>query len=150
MNENANKPAEEKKKIALLRYIVILFAAAFVVVLLSLLSQVRNSEQTISELSHSSSSFLQKTEQLQEENQALSEENKALKEQLELLQAQGADAEKITEAYELLLQTHALLTPGAQEGNIAATRALENLKNYETYLGEEGLKIYHSMLEEGE
>ena len=55
---------DEKRKTALLRYIAILFAVAFVLVLLSLFGQMRNSKTAISELSQSSTSALQKAEHL--------------------------------------------------------------------------------------
>ena len=165
MSEETNKPLDEKKKTALLRYILILFAAAFLIVLLSLLSQMRDTRHELSKLNQSSSSALQKAEQLQDTNRQLEEENERLQQELDTLQAQLAESNarnealgkellsavgKEKEAYELLLTAMTVVTPGAQEGNVAASRALENLKNYEEYLGEEGLKIYHSLLEEGE
>jgi len=165
MSEETNKPLDEKKKTALLRYILILFAAAFLIVLLSLLSQMRDTRHELSKLNQSSSSALQKAEQLQDTNRQLEEENERLQQELDTLQAQLAESNarnealgkellsavgKEKEAYELLLTAMTVVTPGSQEGNVAASRALENLKNYEEYLGEEGLKIYHSLLEEGE
>ena len=165
MNEEANKPLDEKKKTALLRYSLILFAAAFLIVLLSMLSQMRDTHHELSKLNQSSSSALQKAEQLQDTNRQLEEENERLQEELEALQVQLEESNarnealgkemlsavgKEKEAYEVLLTAMTLVTPGSQEGNVAASRALENLKNYEEYLGEEGLKIYQSLLEEGE
>lgn len=107
MNDNekpiqAEKPAlDERKKSALLRYVAIMFAVAFLLVLFSLLGQMRNSMSTISELNQSSSSALQKAEQLQEdnlrlelENQELSHEMEKLKESYAELEAQLADLQK--------------------------------------------------------
>ena len=70
MNENEKPALDERKKSALLRYVAIMFAVAFVLVLFSLLGQMRNSMSTISELNQSSSSALQKAEQLQERARA--------------------------------------------------------------------------------
>ena len=165
MSEETNKPLDEKKKTALLRYILILFAAAFLIVLLSMLSQMRDTRNELSKLNQASRSALQKAEELQDTNRLLEEENALLQQQVEELEAQLAESDagnealqkellaavgKEQEAYELLLAAMQLVTPGSQEGNVAAVKALENLKNYEQYLGEEGLKIYHSLLEEGE
>lgn len=162
MNEENKTPLDEKKKTALLRYILILFAAAFLIVLLSMLSQMRNSMDTISQLNQSSTNALQKAEQLQQTNRQLEEENEQLRQELAELQTQLAESDarnealgkemlsavgKEREAYELLLTA---MSGGHKEGDVSAARALENLKNYESYLGEEGLKIYHSLLEEGE
>jgi len=96
MNENENKQnlqteksaLDEKKKTALLRYVAIMFAVAFVFVLLSLFGQMRNSKTAISELNQSSTSALQKAEQLQERNQELEKENAYLTGRLEELENQ--------------------------------------------------------------
>ena len=88
---------DEKKKTALLRYIAILFAVAFVFVLLSMFAQMRDSKSTISELNQSSTSALQKAEQLQENNQELEKENAYLEgriEELEALEERLEQAEK--------------------------------------------------------
>ena len=66
---------DERKKNALLRYVAIMFAVAFVFVLLSMFGQMRDSKSAISELNQSSSSALQKAEALQEHNQELEKEN---------------------------------------------------------------------------
>ena len=101
MNENEKPALDERKKSALLRYVAIMFAVAFLLVLFSLLGQMRNSMSTISELNQSSSSALQKAEKLQEynlnlelENQELSLEMEELKETCAELEAQIADLQK--------------------------------------------------------
>ena len=48
--ENTRQPLDDRKKTALLRYIAIMFAVAFLLVLSSLLMQMRDSRQIISEL----------------------------------------------------------------------------------------------------
>ena len=154
MNEETNKQLDDKKKTAVLRYLAVLFAAAFLIVLLSMLSQFRNSMDTISQLNQSSTNALAKAEQLQDTNRQLEERVRQLEQQLAdtnalLMELEAAEG-KEKEAYELLLTAIKLVTPGSQEGNVAASKALDNLKNYESYLGEEGLKIYKSLLQEGE
>ena len=92
---------DEKRKTALLRYVAIMFAVAFVFVLLSLFGQMRDSKTTISELNQSSSSALEKAEALQVHNQELERENayltgriEELEEQLEKLEQDLTAAEK--------------------------------------------------------
>lgn len=48
--QDPGKPLSEKRKAALLRYMTILFSAAFVLVLISLILQMHSSEAKISEL----------------------------------------------------------------------------------------------------
>ena len=76
-------PMSEQKRTALLRYMVILFAVAFALVLLSYLIQLSNSQSTINQLSATSTSALQNAEQLQENNWALTEEIERLNEELD-------------------------------------------------------------------
>ena len=90
---------DEKRKTALLRYVAILFAVAFVLVLISLLGQARHSKTAISELSQSSISALQKAEQLQQDNQSLTEANEELVQDKKYLQQQ---VEQLTEEVETL------------------------------------------------
>ena len=47
--QDPGKPLSEKRKAALLRYMTILFSAAFVLVLISLILQMHSSEAKISE-----------------------------------------------------------------------------------------------------
>ena len=39
------------------------------------------------------------------------------------------------------------VTPGSQEGNVAAGKVLDNLELLQEYLGETGTKIYQSLIE---
>lgn len=179
-NQNAaqeNKNAlDDKKKNALLRYITILFAVAFLFVLFSMLLQMRDSQTTISELNKSSASALQNAEQLQENNRLLQESNEALQEEIDALNAQLEELQaeqpaedqtaliaqleqevetakgKTQEAYEQLLLAMELQTPGSQEGNVAFSKALDNLESLKEYLGETGRSVYNRLLqqEEGE
>ena len=55
--------------------------------------------------------------------------------------------EKIRQAYEYLLEAMETVTPGSQEGNVAAGKVLDNLELLQEYLGETGTKIYQSLIE---
>lgn len=105
MNEETNQIQPEKsgldenRKSALLRYVAIMFAVAFVLVLLSMLGQMRNSKTAISELSQSSSSALQRAEQLQQDNLELTEANAELMQDKKFLRQQ---VEQLTEEVETL------------------------------------------------
>ena len=79
-------PLSDARKAALLRYMAILFAVAFVLVLLSLILQTHSSKSTISELSAASTSALDNAVKLQEENRALQEEQQQLQDELDELQ----------------------------------------------------------------
>ena len=70
------KPLSEKRKSALLRYMAVLFCAAFILVLISLILQTHSSKAKISELNAASTSALSNAEALQNENRALQDELK--------------------------------------------------------------------------
>lgn len=165
MDEQNKTPVDDGRKNALLRYIAILFAVAFLFVLLSLVMQMRDSRATISELNAASASALKNAETLQDDNRQLQEENAALKEEVESLQDQLEDAEassdeaweqqlaeakqegqSIREAYENLLTLMREGTAG-QEGNVAISKALESLELLQDYLGTQGQKEYQSLIE---
>lgn len=86
--------ARPRKKVSVMSYLAILFAAAFLLLLLSYFMQQRSSEQTISGLQdsvsglQSSVSALQSVENLIANNQKLQEENDALQQQVEQLQGE--------------------------------------------------------------
>ena len=85
-----------KKKNALVRYMAILFGVAFLLVLLSFLIQLRDSRETISDLSQANSSALQNAGKLQEDNQRLVQDNETLRQQIESLETQLREAEDAT------------------------------------------------------
>ena len=68
------KPLSEKRKSALLRYMAVLFCAAFILVLISLILQTHSSKAKISELNAASTSALSNAEALQNENRALQDD----------------------------------------------------------------------------
>ena len=85
--QDPGKPLSEKRKAALLRYMTILFSAAFVLVLISLILQMHSSEAKISELNAASTSALSNAEALQAENRSLQDEKIALEQENRELQA---------------------------------------------------------------
>ena len=125
MEEN-NKPLEENKKHSALRYLAILFAVAFVLVLFSLLAQFRNSSAAIHELTQSSTSALQNAEVLQQNNRQLAKE-----------------LDNTVAAYELLVQA-------MSAKRTELPKILDKLENVKEYLGREGLETYESLMEKVE
>ena len=77
-NKQQSAPVSDHKRTALLRYMTILFAVAFALVLLSYLIQAFNSQSTINQLNATSASALQNAEHLQDTNRELTEENERL------------------------------------------------------------------------
>lgn len=94
MSTEPNQNTQAKRQRALLLYLGVLFFAAFVLVLLSFFSQLRDNRTTISELAQTSTSALSNAQRLQEDNTALHE-------QVDELQAQ-IDAER--ESHEKAVQ----------------------------------------------
>ena len=87
-------PLSEARKTALLRYMAVLFAVAFLLVLLSLILQAHSSKATISELTQTSSSALSNVEQLQAQNRDLQDEKQTLTQEKSELEAQVEDLQK--------------------------------------------------------
>ena len=167
------KPLSEKRKSALLRYMAVLFCAAFILVLISLILQTHSSKAKISELNAASTSALSNAEALQNENRALQDEKIALEKENEELQAkldeltqkldeasqaeentQAAENEMIKslrteldrtkEAYEALLEAKACET---REGNVTFSKAMSTVEKYKEYLSQEALAVYEALQE---
>lgn len=165
------KPLSEARKAALLRYMTILFSAAFVLVLISLILQMHTSEAKISELNAASSSALSNAEALQAENRALQDDKAALEEQTAQLQTQldelqtrvdeleqaqedASDVEndviralrteldRTKEAYEALLTAKSCTM---REGNVTFSRAMQTLEKLKDYLGPTALEEYEAL-----
>ena len=167
-------PLSDARKAALLRYMAILFAVAFVLVLRSLILQTHSSKSTISELSAASTSALDNAVKLQEENRALQEEQQQLQDELDELQkkldeetalneqllAASQDEEKDAKqelrdkeqelehtrmAYEALLTA---MNCDTREGNVTFSRAMETVARYVDCLSEEALAEYEKLQEQ--
>ena len=160
-------PLSDARKAALLRYMAILFAVAFVLVLLSLILQTHSSKSTISELSAASTSALDNAVKLQEQNRTLQEEQQQLQDELDELQkkldeetalneqllAASQDEEKDAKqelehtrmAYEALLTA---MNCDTREGNVTFSRAMETVARYADCLSEEALAEYEKLQEQ--
>ena len=176
-NQPEKSGLDDNRKNALLRYLGIMFVVAFIFVLVSLIGELRTSEATISELSASSTSALQKAEQLQDTNRELETDNAYLEGRIEELEKQleevetdledaqqaAADQEALADEREAALadtQTHLeqiqkaydLLAEAqnllSQEQD--ASQLLSQLEHYKQYLGENALNIYENLTKEGE
>ena len=154
-----------KNRNALLRYMVILFVVAFMIVGLSLLVQMRNSQNTITALNQTSASALQNAEQLQQQNRMLIEENDRLQtgmyELEESLEASEQQA-KLTEGelasvtqereqlqaqidiYELLLQA---LQARQSSDAVAYDAAMKALAEVQDRLSPAGAELYQQLSE---
>ena len=175
----AKAPAvlDEKRKIALLRYMGVLFGVAFLLVLLSSLVQMRNSRLTISELNQASNNALQNAEALQtmnrelvEQNTALVEENAQLEQQRDESQAladqrksqldelgnqlervESLHQKQLAELDRQLTATQALARAQyaqAAEDEAGFQAAMAQLKELADYLDEDGKAIYQALLTE--
>ena len=154
-NQPEKSGLDETRKSALLRYVAILFAVAFVLVLVSMLGQMRDSKSTISELSQSSTSAIQKAEQLQDENQELRQENVELVQDKKFLQQQVLQLTEESEALQEEAEAAAEQQEKLQEAYEALLAALEtgeteNLEQYLNILGANGLKAYEALTKEVE
>lgn len=78
-----DQQTQAKRQRALLLYLGVLFFAAFVLVLLSFFSQLRDNRTTISELAQTSTSALSNAQRLQEDNTALHAQVDELQAQLD-------------------------------------------------------------------
>ena len=159
----AQKPAglDEKRKRALLVYMAVLFSAAFILVLLSFLIQLRDSRATISSLSEASQSALANAQQLQSDNAELQElvtqlqqeladsavQTAELEAELELSQAARSEAEQAAEdAEDRAANTKEQLTEA--ENRADAYRYLSVLLRAETdYTRAEALKRLEPLAE---
>lgn len=98
------KPLSEARKRALISYIAILFGVAFVLVLLSMLIQQRDSRDTITQLNQNASSALDKAEQLQDQNRILAEKNLDLENRLRTTQSDLKELQEEADQMEQRLQ----------------------------------------------
>ena len=163
-----------QKRNAFLRYMAIIFAVAFLLVLLSMILQAHAAKTAMSDLKESNSSALTNAaanaELLQDENRRLQEEADALKQELadaqkaadtqterisaleqelEALRAQSSEAAEtgdgVREAYDALLTALRCTT---HEGNITFSKAMSTVERNREYLSKEALAIYESLQEQ--
>jgi len=176
-NQPEKAPLDERKKNALFRYIAIMFAVAFLFVLASMFSQMRSNEATISQLNQSSSSALQKAEQLQDTNRQLETDKAYLEGRIEELEKNleeqklaREEAEERAGYLENILGNLETRIADAESGLEQTTKAyelllqadsliaaeedasavLKELEAYKPYLGKHALKILENLSKEGE
>ena len=150
-NKPQSAPVSDHKRTALLRYMTILFAVAFALVLLSYLIQVFSSRDTITQLNATSASALQNAERLQDTNRELTEDNQRLK---SLLDDANASKQEYMESVAANLKTakvegwdqgaadtqavYDLLVRAAMTQDEAErARLLKELEGRESYLSDE-------------
>ena len=91
--QHAAEHERPNKRNSVLFYLVILFAAAFVLLLMSFLMQQRANQAALDDLRQTSDSTVQSLENLLEENESLKADNTALQAQVDSLGDQLADAQ---------------------------------------------------------
>lgn len=150
-NKPQSAPVNSQKRTALLRYMTVLFAVAFALVLLSYLIQVFSSRDTISQLNATSASALQNAERLQDTNRELTEENKRLNDELDNANAQAqeyyesmiasrktAEVEGWEKGAADMQQVYDILVKAAVTGDeTEKARLLKELEGKESYLSDE-------------
>lgn len=88
----ANAPSAKKERPHLLSYLVVLFSAAFLLLVMSYFMQQRRSDQQVIDGLQQSLSAMQTTQNAIERNRELLGENNALKERLSALEEQAKTA----------------------------------------------------------
>ena len=158
--QDPGKPLSEKRKAALLCYMTILFSAAFVLVLISLILQMHSSEAKIS----NAEALQAENRSLQDEKIALEQENKELQAKLdelnekldaasqaeedaaaaenEMIKSLRTELDRTKEAYEALLEAKSCDT---REGNVTFSRAMQTLERLKDYLGPTALEEYQTL-----
>ena len=87
MSDEEKRQNSATRRRALVNYLFILFCAAFLLVMLSFVRQVRQSSATISELSQTSTSALANAQRLQQENEELRQTVSEVQEKADSLQS---------------------------------------------------------------
>ena len=151
--EVAEAPAPEtfqervpsKKRTALLRYMTVMFAAAFLLVLMSFVFQMKSHNTTISQMTQTSASALSRAEQLQEDNRELQRELSIAREYVELAREEGeGDVENTKAAYDALLTV--LSTEEPKDGDVEYSKAVETVKNLQEYLSDETVALFEEVM----
>lgn len=159
-----------KKRNAFLRYMTIVFAVAFLLVLISLVLQAHTARAAMSDLKESNSSALTNAaanaELLQDENRRLQEEVDSLKAQLaeqngqsDALEEAQSELERVEkerdalkEKDEVLAEVYDALIVAMQctthEGNVTFSKAISTVEKYKEYLSDEALSVYEGLLTE--
>ena len=151
--EEERKPLSEKKKIAFLRYMTILFVVAFALVLVSYFVETARLNETSSSAMARAELLQDQNRELQEELELVKAEKEALDEELsQMTDAAERDAaqaakrlEHTKEAYDALMTAQACTK---REGNVTFAKSMEVLRQYHDLLSESAQKTYQSLLEQ--
>lgn len=138
--EEKTEGVSTEKRTALLRYLEILFLVAFMLVVISLILQMRSTNSTISNLTEASESMLSRAETLQEENRELQEN---LAELTQELNTAKAETEDLRIAYEAL--SSVLASPYTTQ-TVEYAKEIETVYNYKSYYSESAWALFESYL----
>lgn len=159
--DKRQQPLSDAKKNALLRYMTVLFAVAFLLVLLSLILQKNSSQEQIGALNESNASAITRAEQLQTQNRDLQDEVASLKQELEDAQAQitgqsgeldalrdeydalEREADAVQDAYSALITA---LQCKTHEGNVTYSKAMGAVERNKQYLSDDAKAAYAALL----
>lgn len=140
---------------ALIRYVAILFAVAFLLVLFSFIVSMRDSKQTISELNKDANSSLARAEQLQDENRQLQEEKAELEDKIQELEDVQKTEKSKTEQLKKELEDVIKTRDELKEENTILSQKLEStaeayelLLKAETALKENNDEDFKAIMEE--
>lgn len=159
--DKRQQPLSDAKKNALLRYMTVLFAVAFLLVLASLILQKNSSQEQIGALNESNASAITRAEQLQTQNRDLQDEVASLKQELEDAQAQitgqsgeldalrdeydalEREADAVQDAYSALITA---LQCKTHEGNVTYSKAMGAVERNKQYLSDDAKAAYEALL----
>ena len=159
--EKRQPPLSDAKKNALLRYMTVLFAVAFLLVLASLILQKNSSQEQIGALNESNASAITRAEHLQTQNRDLQDEVASLKQELEDAQAQitgqsgeldalrdeydalEREADAVQDAYSALITA---LQCKTHEGNVTYSKAMGAVERNKQYLSDDAKAAYEALL----
>ena len=159
--EKRQPPLSDAKKNALLRYMTVLFAMAFLLVLASLILQKNSSREQIGALNESNASALTRAEELQTQNRGLQDEVTQLKQELadaeSQLTGQTDELDALREEYDALEREadavesaySALITAlqcKTHEGNVTYSKAMDTVARSKQYLSDDALAAYEALL----
>ena len=140
------QPVSDGKRSALLRYIVILFAVAFLLVSVSLIVQISSSNSVISNLSSSSSGAVARAEELQDTNRKLETELEETKQTVteltETLEKTQAEQKKQLAAYDAMLK---ILTTENPDGDMDYAKAVQTAQELREYLPKDAQTILDNL-----
>lgn len=138
--EEKKEGVSTEKRVALLRYLEILFLVAFALVVISLILQMRSTNTTISNLTEASESMLSRAETLQEENRELQE---TIAELTQEVNTAKAETEDLRIAYEAL--SSVLASPYTMQ-TVEYAKEIETVYNYKSYYSESAWALFESYL----